>query len=66
MKSLKFKHLIFSIFIFKFASASSEEQSCNGSPLYGYGKLYYNNIVHDKEEIYPLTLQKSITMKKKP
>ena len=64
MKSLKFKHLVFSILIFKFASASSEEQSCNGAPLYGYGKLYYNNTAHDKEEIYPLTLQKKYSNEK--
>lgn len=57
MKSLKLIYLLPSIFILHIAVALSQEPSCKGDILYGYGKLYYDNTAHQKEDIYPLTLQ---------
>lgn len=57
IKSLKFNYLFSSIFILHIAFALSYETSCKGEMLYGYGKLYYNNTAHEKEGVYPLTLQ---------
>lgn len=48
--------LIF-ITLFKIASVSAQNLPCDNTILYGYGKLYYNNAIHDKEDIYPLTQQ---------
>ena len=65
IKLLKFNYLFSSIFILHIAFALSlslslslsYETSCKGEMLYGYGKLYYNNTAHEKEGVYPLTLQ---------
>lgn len=59
IKLLKFNYLFSSIFILHiaFALSLSYETSCKGEMLYGYGKLYYNNTAHEKEGVYPLTLQ---------
>lgn len=57
MRNINRIQLLFLLFFLKITFLSAQNLNCAGTPLYGYGKLYYNNTQHSKEEIYPLTSQ---------
>lgn len=55
--NIKYRLFIFLIFISHFTFAMTGETICKNSPKYGYGKLYYYNSIHTKENLYLLSFE---------
>lgn len=57
MKTIKYRSLLFCITLLCSFYTLAIPNDCSDGQKYGYGKLFYNGVVHPDEAIYPLRMQ---------